>query len=105
MQSMKMQEPEDTSDTNFRDLFKDLNHVTKLALTSVLVANTLVNVCFHWLVIRLAVRNGPLKKNPINWIILIDEAQKFIGLISLTCKEPKQPVAKRRLSKLIALFF
>ena len=86
-----MQEPEDTSDTNFRDLFKDLNHVTKLALTSVLVVNTLVNICFHCLVIRLAVRNGPLKKNPINWIILIDEAQKFIGLISLTGREPKQP--------------
>ena len=69
----------------FRDIFSQLGYFWKLSLTSILVINILVNIGFKWLVIRLAIKNG-FKTNPLNWLIIIDELQKFIGVISLSGK-------------------
>ena len=69
----------------FRDIFNQLDYFWKLGLTSILVINILVNIGFKWLVIRIAFKNS-LKANPLNWLIMIDELEKLIGVISLSGK-------------------
>ena len=67
-------------------IYSDLGCFWKLGIACLLVGNILLNFGFKLLLFRLAYKNGPLKTNPLNWMILIYELEKLIGVIALTSR-------------------
>ena len=70
--------------TNIRDVFNDLGFEWKTSLTVLAAANVFVNMGFKYLVVRLSLKCGGLWKNPLNIMILIDEFERLVGVMSLT---------------------
>ena len=86
MNSFIADSKEDGEMTNIRDIFSELDYVWKISLTCLSIANILVNLGFKFLIVRLSLKSGPLKKNPVNFLILIDEFQKLIGVFTLSSR-------------------
>ena len=92
--------PQGVSGENFKSTIIDKQFVIKLshpALTFVAIIffmNTIIHVAFRIIVFRLIYKKGPLKDNPINVLILIDELQKLTSqlivqpLVMLVLYEP-----------------
>ena len=70
--------------TKIRDFFSQLGQFWKMSLICLALVNLFVNLGFKYLIVRLSLKSGPLKKNPLNIMILTDEFQRLIGVISLT---------------------
>ena len=68
------------------DIFRNMGMSLKVVLTSLIAANIMVHFCYKCLILKLALKRGPLTKKPFNCLVLIDEMEKFIGVISFSCK-------------------
>ena len=72
--------------SKLKSTYQDLSLLWKITLTLLLSFNIMVNVIFKYLLQRIAKKNEPLHKNPMNWLILLDEFEKLLGCIFISGK-------------------